>query len=77
MTLPVAGSMPLVMGVVFGTIITVILVITAICIFWKSCRSYKKRRADGGNRNTRPTCEIHPLPRGPGCRKIHSPISYE
>ena len=40
--------MPLVMGVVFGTIITVILVITAICVFWKSCRSFKKRRADGG-----------------------------
>ena len=51
MTPFVTSSMPLVMGVVFGTIITVILVITAICIFWKSCRSFKKRRADGGNRS--------------------------
>ncbi|XP_037087907.1 protein shisa-like-2B [Pollicipes pollicipes] len=41
-------SMPLVMGVVFGTLITVVLVITAICVFWKSCRTYKKRRSGGG-----------------------------
>ena len=69
--------MPLVMGVVFGTIITVILVITAICIFWKSCRSYKKRRSDGGNRNTRQTCGFQPLWQSYGCTKIDSLISYE
>ncbi|XP_043207798.1 protein shisa-like-2B isoform X1 [Amphibalanus amphitrite] len=61
------NSMPLVMGVVFGTIITVILVITAICIFWKSCRSYKKRRADGG-----PMYRMHSSSTGSGVANMYS-----
>ncbi|XP_037086482.1 uncharacterized protein LOC119107194 [Pollicipes pollicipes] len=41
-------SVPLVLGVVFGTLITVVLVVIALCLLWRSCRAYKKQRGAGG-----------------------------